>query len=60
MQRGDNYNGVLYVIQCDTVINTASCCKQITIVNYCIIYNALLSPVLTAQYWKFCNKHFIE
>ena len=33
VQKCDNYSTMLYIIQCDTVIYPALCCKQITTVS---------------------------
>ena len=52
----DSYSTVLFLIQCDTVIDTctAVCCKKITThISYCNIYSALLASVLPVQYCKF-------
>ena len=49
VQKCDNYSSVLSLIQCDTVIYTALCCKQITTVT--VLFTVLTvvcaaSPVL--------------
>ena len=46
-QRCDNYSTVLFIIQCDTVIYTALCCKQITTVTV----------IFTVLYWRLCCQY---
>ena len=47
MQRCDNYSGVLFIIQCDTVIYTALYCTQITTVT----------ELFTVLYWRLCCQY---
>ena len=47
VQRCDNYSTVLFIIQCDTVIYTALCCKQ----------NTIVSVIFTVLYWRLCCQY---
>ena len=47
VQRCNNYSTVLFIIQCDTVIYTALCCKQ----------NTIVSVIFTVLYWRLCCQY---
>ena len=47
VQKCDDYSTVLFIIQCNTVIYAALCCKQITTIT---VY-------FTVLYWRLCCQY---